>query len=117
MSTTTVLRLMLETLAGRLRDALGRVCEVDMTPLAETGELLRIMQIVQRALVGSEHDREGDTEAKRRRLKRLRAQIACLRAHNERHVGNGIDAAYTTNMRVKTDDMALATIDEVLKGL
>ena len=117
MSTTTVLRLMLETLTGRLHAAISRVCEADMNPLAETGELLRIMQIMQRAAIGSEHDREGDTEAKRRRLKRLRAQIACLRAHNERHVGNGIDAAYTTNMRVKTDDMALATIDEVLKGL
>lgn len=117
MSTVTVLRLIFETLTSRLHAAISRVCEADMNPLAETGELLRIMNLVQHALIGAEHDPEGDTEAKRRRLKRLRAQIASLRAHNEHHVGNGIDAAYTTNMRVKTDDMALATIDEVLKGL
>ena len=117
MSTVTVLRPIFETLTSRLHAAIGRVCEADMTPLAETGELLRVMNLVQHALIGAEHDPEGDTEAKRRRLKRLRAQIARLRAHNEHHVGNGIDAAYTTNMRVKTDDMALATIDEVLKGL
>lgn len=117
MSTVTVLRPIFETLTSRLHAAISRVCEADMTPLAETGELLRVMNLVQHALIGAEHDPEGDTEAKRRRLKRLRAQIARLRAHNEHHVGNGIDAAYTTNMRVKTDDMALATIDEVLKGL
>lgn len=117
MSTTTILRLMLETLAGRLRDALGRVCEVDMTPLAETGELLRIMQIVQRALTGSEHDREGDKDAKRRRLRRLRDRLARLREHNKHPVGDGPEAAYQANARIKTDDMALAMIDEVLKGL
>lgn len=117
MSTTTVLRLMLETLAGRLRDALGRVCEVDMTPLAETGELLRLMQITQRALMGSEHDREEDKDAKRHRLRRLRDRIARLREHNEHPVGNGPEAAYLANARIKTDDMALAMIDDVLKGL
>ncbi|HJE55515.1 MAG TPA: hypothetical protein K8W03_01860 [Bifidobacterium pseudolongum subsp. globosum] len=117
MSTTTVLRLMLETLAGRLRDALGRVCEVDMTPLAETGELLRLMQITQRALMGSEHDTEGDKDAKRRRLTRLREKIARLREDNEHPVGDGPEAVYLANARIKTDDMALAMIDDVLKGL
>ena len=117
MSTTTVLRLMLETLAGRLRDALGRVCEVDMTPLAETGELLRIMQIAQCALVGSEHDTEGDKDAKRHRLTRLRDRIARLRDHNEHPVGYGPEAAYLANARIKTDDVALAMIDDALKGL
>lgn len=117
MSTTTVLRLMLETLAGRLRDALGRVCEVDMTPLAETGELLRIMQIMQRESIGSEHDREGDKDAKRRRLTRLREKIVRLRENNEHPVGNSHEAAYLANARIKTDDVALAMIDDALKGL
>ena len=117
MSTVTVLRLIFETLTSRLHAAISRVCEADMNPLAETGELLRVLDLVQHALIGAEHDPEGDTEAKRRRLKRLRAQIASLRAHNEHHVGNGPEAAYQANARIKTDDMALAMIDEVLKGL
>lgn len=117
MSTTTVLRLMLETLAGRLRDALGRVCEVDMTPLAETGELLRIMQIMQREAIGSEHDREGDKDTQRRRLRRLREKIARLRENNEHQVGNSHEAAYQANARIKTDDVALAMIDDALKGI
>ncbi len=117
MSTTTVLRLMLETLTGRLHAAVSRVCEADMNPLSETGELLRIMQIMQRAAIGSEHDHEGDTEAKRRRLTRLREKIARLREDNEHPVGNGPEAAYQANARIKTDDMVLAMIDDALKGL
>ncbi|RYQ75698.1 hypothetical protein [Bifidobacterium pseudolongum] len=117
MSTVTVLRLIFETLTSRLHAAISRVCEADMTPLAETGELLRIMQIVQRALVGSEHDREGDKDAKRHRLRRLRDRIARLRDHNEHPVGNGPEAAYLANARIKTDDVALAMIDDALKGL
>ena len=48
MSTTTVLRLMLETLTGRLHAAISRVCEADKNQLAETCELFRIMQIMKR---------------------------------------------------------------------
>ena len=110
MSTTTVLRLMLETLTSRLHAAISRVCEADMNPLAETGELLRIMQIMQREAIGSEHDHEGDNDAKRRRLRRLRE-------HNEHPVGNSHEAAYQANARIKTDDVALAMIDDALKGL
>ena len=117
MSTTTVLRLMLETLTGRLHAAISRVCEADMNPLAETGELLRIMQIMQRAAIGSEHDREGDNDAKRRRLTRLREKIARLRENNEHPVGNSHEATYLANARIKTDDVALAMIDDALKGL
>ena len=115
MSTTTVLRLMLETLTGRLPAAISRVCEADMNPLAETGELLRVMQIMQRAAIGSEHDRDKD--AKRRRLTRLREKIARLRENNEHPVGNSHEAAYQANARTKTDDVALAMIDDALKGL
>ncbi|RYQ23146.1 hypothetical protein PG2049B_0146 [Bifidobacterium pseudolongum subsp. globosum] len=117
MSTTTVLRLMLETLTGRLHAAISRVCEADMNPLAETGELLRIMQIMQHEAIGSEHDREGDKDAKRRRLRRLREKIARLRENNEHPVGNSHEAAYLANARIKTDDVALAMIDDALKGL
>lgn len=117
MSTTTVLRLMLETLTGRLHAAISRVCEADMNPLAETGELLRIMQIMQRAAIGSEHDREGDNDAKRRRLRCLREKIARLRENNEHPVGNSHEATYLANARIKTDDVALAMIDDALKGL
>ena len=117
MSTVTVLRLIFETLTSRLHAAISRVCEADMTPLAETGELLRIMQIMQREEIGSQHDREGDTEAKRRRLRRLREKIARLREHNEHPVGNSHEAAYLANARIKTDDVALAMIDDALKGL
>lgn len=117
MSTTTVLRLMLETLTGRLHAAVSRVCEADMNPLAETGELLRIMQIMQHEAIGSEHDHEGDKDAKRRRLTRLREKIARLREDNEHPVGAGPEATYQANARIKTDDMALAMIDDALKGL
>ncbi len=96
---------------GIPRDASGK------HPLAETGELLRIMQIMQREAIGSEHDHEGDTEAKRRRLRCLREKIARLREHNEHPVGNSHEAAYLANARIKTDDMALAMIDDALKGL
>ena len=88
-----------------------------MNPLAETGELLRIMQIMQREAIGSEHDREGDNDAKRRRLTRLREKIARLRENNEHPVGNSHEAAYQANARTKTDDVALAMIDDALKGL
>lgn len=117
MSTITVLRLMLETLTGRLHAAVSRVCEADMNPLAETGELLRIMQIMQREAIGSEHDHEGDKDAKRRRLRRLRDRLAHLREYNEHPVGDGPEAAHLANARIKTDDMALAMIDDALKGL
>ncbi len=117
MSTITVLRLIFETLTSRLHAAISRVCEADMTPLDETGELLRVIDLVQHALIVAEGDPERDTEAKRRRLTHLREKIARLRDHNEHPVGNGIEAAYTANTRIKTDDMALAMIDDALKGL
>lgn len=117
MSTITVLRVIFETLTGRLHAAISRVCEADMNPLAETGELLRIMQIMQREAIGSEHDHEGDKDAKRRRLTRLREKIARLREDNEHPVDNSPEATYLANARTKTDDMALVMIDDALKGL
>ena len=117
MSTITVLRLIFETLTSRLHAAISRVCEADMTPLAETGELLRVLDLVQHALIGADHDPEGDKDAKRRHLTSLREKIARLREHNEHPVGNSPEAAYLANARIKTDDMALDMIADALKGL
>lgn len=40
-----------------------------------------------------------------------------VRGDNEHPVGNGPEAAYQANARIKTDDMVLAMIDDALKGL
>ena len=117
MSTVTVLRLILETLSTHLHRAVQAVCEANMGALAEVGELLHCMNTIQHALMGAEHDPEGDAEAKRRRLIRLRDRIQDRRERNEHPVGNGPDAAYTANARIKTDDMALDMIADALKGL
>lgn len=117
MSTVTVLRLILETLSTHLHRAVQAVCEANMGALAEVGELLRVMHLVSHALMGAEHEAEGDTAARRRRLIRLRDRIQDRRERNEHTVGNGPDAAYLANARIKTDDMALDMIADALKGL
>lgn len=115
MSTVTVLRLILETLAARLHRAVQSVCDANMGALAETDELMRCMNQVQHALIGAR--KEHDPKARRWRLERLRERIARLRERNEHTVGSGMEAACLANTRIKIDDDVLAMIDDAMKGL
>ena len=116
MSITTMLRIILESLTDQLHRITQTICEANMAALADTGELLAVIGIMQHAMceAGTANDTDAD---KRVCLQRLHDKISIRRRHNEYTVGSDDEHRDYASRRCRIDDDALAMIYDVLKGI